>query len=132
MDFNESDMLSESIINALKELQKKQQRFEAALAFATKRTWCCSEFTTLPIYEAVDRADELLKSLNEPKLMKWWGWIPTNGTLQVRRFSNDQELLKVGKLSYCKTISQVVEAHSKMEAIELLCKDLGWVEREVQ
>jgi predicted DNA-binding WGR domain protein len=128
MDTEDTDYL----IGELKDLQRNQQRFDAALAFATKRTWCDSEFTTLPIYEAVDRADELLSSLNDPKLVKWWGWIPTNGTLQVRRFSNDQELLEVGKMPHCKAVSQVVEAHSKMEAIELLCKDLGWVERAVQ
>ena len=45
--------------------QHNQQRFEAALKFATSKTWWDSEFRTLPIYEAVKRADELIAHLEE-------------------------------------------------------------------
>jgi hypothetical protein len=45
----------------------QQQRFEAALKFATSKTWCKSEFTTLSIFEAVERADELLARLEETR-----------------------------------------------------------------
>ena len=45
----------------------QQQRFEAALKFATERTWWDSEFTTLPLHVAVKRADELIAELEETR-----------------------------------------------------------------
>ena len=49
----------------LKELQRKQQRFEATLAFATHKVWWKGERRELPAYEAVKWADELLEILDK-------------------------------------------------------------------
>ena len=54
-------------IEIQEEFMRQQQRFEAALTFITKKTWWEGEFTTLTFPEAIKRADELLKELNETR-----------------------------------------------------------------
>jgi hypothetical protein len=45
----------------------QQQRFEAALAFATLETWDQSELRSQPIWRAVELADELIAKLEETR-----------------------------------------------------------------
>ncbi len=49
----------------LEVLQTNQQRFEAALAFATNPTWVESELRPQPIWKAVELADELMAELKK-------------------------------------------------------------------
>jgi hypothetical protein len=49
---------------------KNQQRFEAALAFATYPTWDKGEHRESPIYRAVELADELIAKLEETRTRK--------------------------------------------------------------
>ncbi len=52
-------------IEIQEELQASQQRFEAALAFATNPTWVESELRPQPIWKAVELADELIAELKK-------------------------------------------------------------------
>lgn len=45
--------------------QLHQQRFEAALMFATNKIWIDGEYREAPIYKAVELADELMLKLRK-------------------------------------------------------------------
>ena len=49
-------MMTDVEWDVIRELQETQQRFDAALAFATNKTWNKGEFTTLHVDEAATGA----------------------------------------------------------------------------
>ena len=58
-------------------------------------------------------------------MIKWWGYIHKNGTLQVKRFFSQQDLDEALESPFCIQVSNVVEAVDREEAIKLLTKDLS-------
>ena len=53
---------------------------------------------------------------------QWWGYMHTNGKLQVKRFFSQEDIIEARQSDFVEYIVGVVEADSHEEAEELLKK----------
>ena len=57
--------------------------------------------------------------------MKWWGYVHVNGTIQVKRYFDKQDLEEAHESPFCGQVSEVVEADDREHAALLVTLDLG-------
>lgn len=59
---------------------------------------------------------------NEP--LEWWGYIHTDGTLHIKRYLSETQILDALNSDFVKVISGRVYADDKKEATKLIKEDL--------
>ena len=62
--------------------------------------------------------------------MKWWGYLHVEGSLQIKRYFDEQDLQDARDSSFCAEVSGVVEARDREEAITAIVANLGMTRRE--
>ena len=58
------------------------------------------------------------------KLM-WWGYRHINGTLQVKRFFDYQDLNEARESDFVEIVSEIFEAENRQDALEKLAQRLS-------
>ena len=58
-------------------------------------------------------------------MIKWWGYMHTNGKVQIKRYFSKLDLDEAHESPFCHLISDVVEANDRNEAETLIRKELG-------
>lgn len=63
---------------------------------------------------------------------KWWGYLHTNGNIQVKRFFCYEDLTEASESPFVQRVSMVVLASSRDEAVEKVKKELLNVDKRGQ
>jgi hypothetical protein len=59
---------------------------------------------------------------------KWWGYLHTEGTVQVKRFFDQLDITEANQSPFVKEIVQPFDAASREEAVQKVKQSLGLTE----
>ena len=58
--------------------------------------------------------------LNEEVVMKWWGYIHTSGSIQVKRYFGPLDIQEAEESEFCKEVYGPFDATDRQDAIKVI------------
>lgn len=55
-------------------------------------------------------------------MIKWWGYEHTNGTIHIKRYFSEEDLIEAEDSPFVKDVRGPVEAPTKEKALEIMFK----------